>query len=468
MVNHPLPQVVLTREMNRFVFLLVILVLVSGGFSQPLRISSDHRYFTQNGRPFFWLGDTGWLLFVKCTREETIKYLDKRRQQGFNVVQVMVLHDLKKARNIYGDDAVKDRDVSKPVVTPGSDPRDAEQYDFWDHIDWVVGEAAKRGMYAALVPVWGSNVKDGSVNEKQAAAYAKFLAERYKNKPNIIWLNGGDLRGDQGTDVWKTIGSTLRKYGKNHLITFHPRGRTSSSEWFHDEAWLDFNMFQSGHRNYEQDNSPGEHHFGEDNWRYTAIDYALKPVKPVLDGEPSYENIPQGLHDPKMPRWNDADVRRYAYWSVFAGGAGFTYGENSMIQFYEKGDKDPAYGAEIDWRESINSPGANQMRFLKKLMLSKPYFERVPANEIVADQGERYQYITATRGRNYAFLYSYVGRMMKVKMGFLPGKTVKFKWFDPRVGAYLKGGSAANSGTATFDPPGEEKAGNDWILVLER
>ncbi|MFT3746533.1 MAG: glycoside hydrolase family 140 protein [Pyrinomonadaceae bacterium] len=453
----------------RFVFgsIILTLILFSSGFSQPLKISSNHRYFTQNGKPFFWLGDTGWLLFVKCTREETIKYLDTRQQQGFNVVQLMVLHDLKKAKNVYGDEALSERDVSKPVVTPGNDFKDPEQYDYWDHVEWVVDEAAKRGIYAALVPVWGSNVKEGSVNETQAAAYAKFLAERFRDKSNIIWLNGGDLRGDQGTAVWKTIGSTLRKYDKNHLITFHPRGRTSSSEWFHEESWLDFNMFQSGHRNYKQDNSPGEHHFGEDNWRYAAIDYALQPVKPLLDGEPSYENIPQGLHDPKMPRWNDADVRRYAYWSVFAGGAGFTYGENSMIQFYKKGDKDPAYGAEIDWRESINSPGANQMQFLKKLMLSKPYFERVPANEIVANQGEKYQYIAATRGRNYAFLYSYVGRTIEVKMGAFTGKVVKFRWFDPRTGAYVKGGSVKNSGTATFDPPGAEKPGNDWVLVLE-
>src|SRR6187549_3968531 len=98
----------------------------------------------------------------------------------------MVLHDLKKARNIYGGEAVTDRDVSRPVVTPGKRFETADEYDYWDHVEWVVDEAARRGIYAALVPVWGSNVKDGSVSEKQAEAYAKFLAERLKNKPNVI------------------------------------------------------------------------------------------------------------------------------------------------------------------------------------------------------------------------------------------------------------------------------------------
>jgi hypothetical protein len=448
---------------------LLSFALFSNGFTQSLKISSNHRFFvTADGKPFFWLGDTGWLLFNKCSREETIQYLETRRRQGFNVVQLMLLHDLKQSKNYYGDDAVSGLDVSKPLVTPGNDFKKPGEYDYWDHVEWVIDEAQKRGIYTALVPIWGSNVKDGSVTETQAKAYAEFLTARFKNKKNIIWVNGGDIKGSDGENIWKTIGSTLRKNDPNHLITFHPRGRTMSSEFFHDQDWLDFNVFQSGHRNYAQDVSPEEtHHFGEDNWRYAQNDYNLKPVKPTLDGEPSYENIPQGLHDPKMPRWTVADVRRYAYWSVFAGGAGFTYGEDSMIQFYKKGDKDPAYGAEKDWRESINSPGANQMQFLKKLMLSKPYFERIPADEMVVNQGERYQYIAATRGAKYAFLYTYTGRAIEVKMGILPGTKLKYSWYDPKNGTYLTVGSVQNQGIKSFDAPGEEKTGNDWVLILE-
>lgn len=444
-------------------------MIFSTAFAQSLKISSNGRFFEQsNGKPFFWLGDTGWLLLKKCTREETINYLETRKKQGFNVVQIMLLHDLKNTKNIYGDAALAGSDVSKPMVTKGNSFTNAEEYDYWDHVEWTIDEAAKRQIFTALVPVWGSNVKGNLVNENQARIYAGFLAERFKNKPNIIWLNGGDLRGDNHPEVWKTLGKTLRENDANHLITFHPRGRTMSSEWFHNEDWLDFNMFQSGHRTYEQDNSADEkHHFGEDNWRYVQTEYNLSPIKPTLDGEPSYENIPQGLHDTKQPRWNDADLRRYAYWSVFAGGAGFTYGENSVIQFYKTGEPNPAYGAEKDWRETINAPGANQMVNLKNLMLSKPYFERVQANELVANQGEKYDYIAATRGKSYAFFYAYTGRKIVVKTRLMSQKNLKASWFDPRNGKLAKLGKVENRETATFDPPGEEKAGNDWVLVLE-
>jgi hypothetical protein len=56
--------------------------MISTAQMQPLAISASGRYFvTADGKPFFWLGDTGWLLFIKCTREESIEYLDTRKAQ---------------------------------------------------------------------------------------------------------------------------------------------------------------------------------------------------------------------------------------------------------------------------------------------------------------------------------------------------------------------------------------------------
>src|ERR1700748_2325033 len=77
-----------------------------------LKISANKRYFTTaDGKPFFWLGDTGWLLFTKLNREEAEKYLEDRRKKGFNVIQVMVLHSLG-AVNVYGDTALIHHNVA--------------------------------------------------------------------------------------------------------------------------------------------------------------------------------------------------------------------------------------------------------------------------------------------------------------------------------------------------------------------
>src|SRR5262249_41634829 len=157
-----------------------------------------------------------------------------------------------------------------------------------------VDMAAAKGIYLALVPVWGGVVKSAKPTTAQAKAYASFLAQRYKGKPNIVWMNGGDIKGSDYEAVWNTIGETLKAEDPSHLVTFHPRGRASSSFWFEQQPWLDFNSVQSGHRSYEQDTAHDDPRYGEDNWRYIQADYAKTPIRPVLDAEPSYEQIPHG------------------------------------------------------------------------------------------------------------------------------------------------------------------------------
>lgn len=436
---------------------------------QKLRVSANHRFLMkQNGDSFFWLGDTGWLLFGKLNREEAARYLEDRRKKGFNVIQVMVLHGLGVV-NKYGDSALHNNNVATPFTTPGSSFTDPVQYDYWDHVDYVIDLAAKKGLYMALVPVWGTNVKAGWVSEDQAKTYAAWLAKRYRNRPNIIWLNGGDTKGSDSINVWKAIGNTINELDTDHLISFHPFGRTTSSTWFHNEPWLDFNMFQSGHRSYEQDTAAAEHRFGPDNWKFVEMDYNKTPIKPTLDGEPSYEHIPYGLHDTSQPRWNDADVRRYAYWSVFAGAAGFTYGHNSVMQMHQPSDKGSAYGSRFYWYDAINHPGARQMVHLRNLMLSKPYFDRVPDSALIMGQsGERYDHIMATRGKDYAFIYTWNGRNFIVRMGLIEGKKLKAAWYSPRDGSKRTIGIFPNKGYVPFNPPGDRRDGNDWVLILEK
>ncbi|MVM37846.1 DUF4038 domain-containing protein [Spirosoma sp. HMF3257] len=433
-----------------------------------LTITENGRFLAAgDNKPFFWLGDTGWLLFGRLTREETETYLENRKQKGFTVIQVMVLHTLD-VTNVYGDSALIGQNVATPLVTEGNSFSDSAQYDFWDHVDFVVDKAAEKGIYMALVPVWGNNVKKGGVNQQQAKIYSEFLANRYKNRPNIIWLNGGDIKGSDSLDVWKTIGRTINQLDSTHLITFHPRGRSSSSEWFHNEPWLDFNMVQSGHKTYAQDTSAKETlHYGEDNWRYIQTDLALKPTKPTIDGEPSYEGIPHGLHDVNLPRWTADEVRRYGYWSVLAGGFGYTYGHNSVMQMYKKGDKKTSFGPIETWDKAIDAPGAGQMIHLKNLLLAYSFFDRVLDQTLIANQGNRYDYLVASRGTDYALIYTYTGRNIKLNMGKLPGNSVAASWFNPRDGQTTAIGDTPNKGIQEFNPPAEPKEGNDWVLVLQ-
>jgi hypothetical protein len=301
-----------------------------------------------------------------------------------------------------------------------------------------------------------------------APVYGRFIAERYGKRKNIIWLNGGDTRSESNTAVWDALGTTIKSIAPQQLMTFHPIGRTDSSWQWHDAKWLDFNMFQSGHRSYAQEGANAK---GEDNWRYIAEDWLRLPAKPTIDGEPSYENIPHGLHEaPPQPRWLAADVRRYAWWAVMAGAFGHTYGENNVMQFVLPGADTRNFEADIPWREALaapRAPGANQMRFVRTLIESRPMLERVPDQSLIADNGERYDRVLASRGKAYALAYTYTGRPFTMRLGAIAGQKVRAGWYSPRDGRTTPIGTFANNGTRRFDPPGDTAAGNDWVLVLD-
>lgn len=443
-----------------------------------LRISNNRKYFVtedQNGKqtPFFWLGDTAWFLLQKLTMEQIEEYLKDRKSKKFNVLQVVITN---------GADA--DHGASLPLVWNKNIRtifnRDFNQIDeasvYWDKIEKFLTLAEQYGFYVALLPVWGNMVKTHVLTIENVEHYANFLVKRYGNHKNIIWTLGGDVRGNVGNDVWNKFGETLKNALPEQLIAYHPFGRTSSALWFHEKDWLSFNMFQSGHRRYDQaslgawdDNKVVEGFFGEDNWRYVERELKREPQKPVLDAEPSYEGIPQGLHDTTQPYWEAKDVRRYAYWSVFQGAAGFTYGHNSIMQFY-RGEKDKSnYGPKMDWKSAMQEPGAFQMTILSDLMNSVDYQNGAYQEDLlVGEQGSKYERISSFVGSDFAFVYDYTGRAFQIdvsKLSFTIGKAV---WFDPEDGTEQPVNIDMTRTTTLETPNKSGKTATDWVLVLKK
>ena len=424
-----------------------------------LTVSDNGRYIIHdNGTPFFWMGNTAWLLPERLTREEAEYYLSKEHALGYNVEQIQVLNATP-TYNIYGKQANDESFDCTKFCRAGD-------YGYWEHLDYIVSVAEANGIYIAMDCVWGSQID--ILDEKKAAAYGKFLGDRYKDCPNIIWLIGGDIRGDKKPEVWDAMARAIRKADTNHIMTFHPRGRTTSAWWFNDREWMDFNMFQSGHRRYGQRRGDGDYtikdNTEEDNWRYVDMSFEVEPLKPTIDGEPSYEDIPQGLHDLDAPRWQDYDVRRYAYWAVFGGAFGHTYGHNSVMQFIRPGLL-ASFGAEKPWWDAMNDPGYKQMRYLKWLMLTFPFTERIPDQSIIAGQnGERYDRIIATRGDDYLLVYNYSAKPMSIDLTKISGTKKNVWWMNPADGSLTYLGEY-DSAVADFSYDAAYLRGCDRVLI---
>lgn len=446
-----------------------------------LQVSDNQRYLVEmdeKGRkkPFFWLGDTAWVMFQKLTDEQIRNYFENRKEKHFNVIQVVIANcaceeDRDGLMLDWTDEieTVKNGDFAQIVTTSP----------YWNKIDRVIDMAAEYNLYLALLPVWGSMVKKGYLNMNNVERYTNFLMDRYGEKENIIWTLGGDIRGDVGYDVWNAMGMIIKKRAKNHLVTFHPFGRTSSALWFNDAKWIDLNMFQSGHRRYDQknlgqwdDNKKKEEFFGEDNWRYVERELKGDQIRPVLDGEPSYEGLPQGLHDTTQPYWKACDVRRYAYWSVFEGACGHTYGHNAIMQFYRDGDTRYNYGPKEYWDRAMNAPGSMHMKYLYDLMNSVDFTTGVHENNLIVDYDmPEYGRVTALKGKGFLFIYNYLGRKFTLDLSKLDFNINVCDWMNPENGRRLSCTdwknyqmSSCKDGLVEFEPPKREPH-NDWVLV---
>jgi hypothetical protein len=246
-------------------------------------------------------------------------------------------------------------------------------------------------------------------------------------------------------------------------MTFHPPGGAGSAKWFHDDAWLDFNMRQNGH-------------VAEFTERYsqTRADYDRTPVKPVLDGEPIYEDHPVSFDAKKLGHSIASDVRRPLYWNLFSGAFGHTYGHHSVWQMWSPG-KEPINNPLMPWSEAMDQPGASQMQHGRALMESRPFLTRIPDDSIIVTDrvptsvpgAGRYRF-AATRDveGTYAMIYAPIGRVFAVRMDFTKGTKVKAWWFNPRDGHAAVIGTFDNKGEREFMPPDRGEM-IDWVLVLD-
>jgi hypothetical protein len=292
------------------------------------------------------------------------------------------------------------------------------------------------------------------------------LGNRYKDK-DIIWILGGDrgIDNDEQKAIIRAMAHALRKGdGGAHLITLHPPGGNGSSTWFHDDEWLDFNMRQNGHQ-------------AEYTGRYnrTHADYERTPAKPVIDGEPIYEDHPMSFKPDELGHSVAADVRRAFYWDVFGGACGHTYGHHSVWQMYDPAKRKPINRPLLSWAEAIQQPGASQMQYGRRLLESRPFLTRVPDDSIiVTDQaassvpgaGTRRYVATRDESGSYALIYAPAGRPFQVHMQTLSGTSVKATWFNPRDGSVQPIGEFSNVGERTFTPPNPGEL-LDWVLVLD-
>jgi len=114
----------------------------------------------------------------------------------------------------------------------------------------------------------------------------------------------------------------------------------------------------------------------------------------------------------------------------------------------------------------MDLPGANQMKYVRRLMEAFPLLERIPDQSLIEEKNmAAAERIQATRGDDYLMVYSTAGKPFTLNLQKIKGASLKGFWYNPRTGEQTVIDAIANTGSKKFTSP-TSNYGQDWVLVL--
>jgi hypothetical protein len=429
-----------------------------------LRVSPNRRHLTySDGTPFFWLGDTWWFCpsdlvpidgSTKPGCASMYKALiDKRRAQGFSVVQMAFLGDLSKSHGVNSFMSLR-QERTQDVA-------------YWHQVDRYMDYANAAGIVPVIGMAFHVGMDQNSLDDWKFLW--RYVIARY-GAHAVTWLICGEYNqngGDQAGRVLKTmaLGAYIKELDPyKRAMTAHPwwHGGDKREAW--EQPWYDFIMLQGAHA-------------GHRNVPPTAVyrnAWEHQPPRPVLEAECNYEGIYAGKarreHTPD-------DVRRVAYHAIQSGSFGFTYGAQGLwypTQNVEDRTFDD-WGTPMVWWESLERTGAAHMAHLRKGYESVDWWRLMPRPDAVAFQG---QVRDATRplaksdgdAAHLVWFPQASGAKATAVLKLADpagGGRYAATWFNPRDGKDTKIATPLSAREGKCPLPERPDVG-DWVLILKR
>lgn len=382
------------------------------------------------------MADTCWSGFTHPDYDEWQEYLDFRREQNFNAVQINLLQQRQSClpriwRHPFFVKENGEYDYSK--INP----------EYFEHVCQYLDEMVRRDLQPLIVLLWGNfapgtwqgkiDSKRRNVEDKPYYLPMSFLEMenflRYVipllKKYNPVFMVSGDVDlseedyeiGEMGlkvlanpvtVDFYAKALEITKKLAPECLTTLHIAPMVTLPRRLMCSDYLDFYMYQPGHT-----------HTAWQRNRILAEEIRAYPiVKPVYNSETSYEaNI---YFDKTVGRFGADDVRRAFWQGVLAGAnAGFTYGAGGIwlwrqSQNYcsERGDS----GAVNDWRDDLRLPGSYDMGFAKLLADVVGVYDLIPRKDLIMDNPQDEIGCAASRNNNKIVIYLPFSWPVKIRM----------------------------------------------------
>ena len=430
----------------------------NGGLpAYPVKASANNRYLVdQNDRPFMIVGDSPHSLIGKMSKPDAEFYMANRARYGINTLWVELLCNDKTACNADGTtfDGIPPFIVSGDISTPNPA--------YFHRVDDVLNIAAEHGITILLDAIettgWLGIFKANGV--EKATAFGKYLGDRYKNVPNIIWMYGNDFQTWANPDddaVVLAVARGVESADQNHISSTELNYLTSGS--LDDARWDPLIKLDGVYTYYP-------------TYAQVLKEYNRSNFRPVFMEEANYEFE----HNYKTDGGSPANLRRQEYWTMLSGATGQIYGSAYTWRLPN--------GWLTSWKSKLDTVGVVQLSYMKDLFALRKWYDLIPdeGHTLVTDgygaaaplgsgsvTTDTYATAARTADGTLAIVYMPTMRTITVDMSQLAGPT-SARWYDPTTAKYINASesSVMNSGHEQFTPPGKNGDGDgDWVLVLE-
>lgn len=469
-------------RLPRFLLLLLGPLLLASALHAdspfPVQPSANGRYLVdRTGQPFPLLGRSSWYLGHLSAADIDL-YLTDCRQRGFTTVEFSLISRDPRGRHVPFNDAKqapflkrldgKSWDGALKYTDAKNEAPDftTPNEDYWKNLDAVLTQCERAGFLLLVFPAYvgyAGNTPQGWMKEvevngrERMRTYGEFVAKRYKDRPNLVWMLGGDhgdfkpaqAEGEQG------LIDGLLAGGKGGTL------KLRSAEWQSETIGPDDPLFGK----YITLN--GAYTFDGFSAYHTRRAYAHTPVMPAyyLEGPYDEEHVDGTNVNPSASQ----PVRRFQWWGWLGSIGGYVYGNGYVWPFHDEA-----------WKAHLDTKGARDMAHLNTFIRSLPWQTLVPSGlggmrELITRHGSQERardYIAAAASLDGRLLVAYSPPdrwgAFDVDLRALVGPG-RARWFDPTAGTYQEAGrDLPNSAPRTFTPPGKNAGGAiDWVLVVE-
>lgn len=445
--------------------------VVNQAGTYPLRVSGDGRTLVDaSGRPYPLLGRASWFA-LSLGRADYERYLDDTAAKGFTAIEVYLGHDPRGNRpprdglgnlpflqtlsgqSWSGELSYEDAQSDTPDFTTPNPS-------YWSYVDGLLTYAQHKGIAVLFFPAYlgykggeqGWMTEVAANGGERMRSYGAFVAHRYQNRGNIIWMLGGDysdFSSEQAAAEQGFIDGLRSVPGASRFYSAEWRGDLTSSEQqpFGRETNLD-----------------GAYTWGDvvENGRRA---YSNGPVQPAFLLEGPYDE--EGPDGTNVNPASTHPVRRYVWWGWLSTIGGYVAG-NGYVWPFRPG-----------WDKHLDTQGAQDLTRLNTFVRSVAWHQLIPSGLngmrtlVTTNAGTGQSAVTAAATPDGTLLVAYLPPARQgspaIDMSAMRGP-VTARWFDPTTGRFAEvaGPSFANRGSLTFAPPGRNGAGDtDWVLVLQ-